>query len=263
MNNKLTPILTQKALEVSQLMRMLDEDTSHPIARLMRGEEVNQPPASFKNALKGENISVIAEIKRQSPSKGTLVPFLDPVTLAQQYYSGGASALSILTDKTFFGGELEDLKQVAKVNALPILRKDFIIDKAQIAEAAVAGASAVLCIVAVLGTKLERFITFAHNLNLDVLVEVHTKEELDIALDSGADIIGINNRNLLTLEVNPLYALELAKDIPIGIIKVAESGLKTPQLVKQYARAGFDAVLIGEALVTSTHPEQFIEDCHG
>lgn len=262
MNNKLTPILTQKALEVARLQRMLDEDPTHPIARLMRHEEINQPPASFKKALQGSFISVIAEIKRQSPSKGILVPFLDPVSLAEQYQSGGASALSILTDKVFFGGELKDLKKVARVNALPILRKDFIIDKVQIAEAAFAGASAILCIVAALGSQLTHFITFAHTLNLDVLVEVHTKEELSIALDSGADIIGINNRNLLTLEVNPLYALELAKDIPSTLIKVAESGLKTPELVKKYAQAGFDAVLIGEALVTMSHPEQFIKACH-
>jgi indole-3-glycerol phosphate synthase len=207
---------------------------------------------------------VIAEIKRKSPSKGSLASIKDPVELAKRYVLGGASALSILTDEAFFGGSINDLTQVADAlrnQSIPIIRKDFIIDQLQIAEAAVAGASAVLCIVSVLGTQTKALLEFAHSLNLDVLVEIHDQEELKIALESGADIIGINNRNLHTFDVDTNRALQIVASIPDNIIKVAESGITDSLAARQYYQAGFGAVLIGEALVKSNDPAHFITKC--
>src|SRR5262249_6596929 len=163
----------------------------------------------------------------------------------------------ILTDQHFFAGKIDDLIQVAEAvreHSIPIIRKDFIIDPLQIVEAALAGASAVLCIVAVLGQKTKDLLEFARSINLDVLVEVHDDEELKIALDCGANIIGINNRNLKTLDVDTERALQIVSTIPDTIIEVAESGISDPALARQYYLAGFDAVLIGEALVKSANP---------
>jgi indole-3-glycerol phosphate synthase len=261
MMNKLKPILAEKQREVAELRQHVADNPLHPINRLLQGKLSMSPAFAFKQALISPSLAVIAEIKRKSPSKGQLASILDPVELAQHYVAGGANALSILTDKVFFDGTIEDLACVAKKVSIPILRKDFIIDELQIAEAAVAGASAVLCIVAVLGTKTKRLLEFSHALGLDVLVEIHDEEELNIALDSGADIIGINNRNLNTFVVNTECSLALVGKIPNTIVKVAESGITEPALAHHYRRAGFNAVLIGEALVKSSHPEQFIRAC--
>lgn len=266
-NNRLQPILLQKQREVIGLYERLTHDTNHPIAKILHGEMPPTPVPSFKNALQSSSLSVIAEIKRRSPSKGMLAPILDPCNLAERYILGGANALSILTDNEFFGGHIDDLVQVAKTvhrQSIPIIRKDFIIDNVQIAEAAVAGASAVLCIVAVLGLKTKALLEFARSMHIDVLVEIHNHEELNIALDCGADIIGINNRNLKTFILDNNCALQLVTAIPDTIIKVAESGIRDPLLAQHYYQAGFDAVLIGEALVTSADPERFIKECrHG
>lgn len=170
-----------------------------------------------------------------------------------------------MTDNAFFGGHLDDLTQVATAlhtQPQPTLRKDFIIDTIQIAEAVTAGADAILCIVAVLQQKTKKLLDYAKTMGIDVLVEVHDRAELDIALASGAQIIGVNNRDLTTLHVDTDQAFRLIEHIPPSIIKVAESGILTPQLAQDYYRAGFDAVLIGEALVTSSHPAEFIRACH-
>jgi indole-3-glycerol phosphate synthase len=267
MKNRLKPILLQKKREVTDLYQRIMHDVNHPIANVLRGELTVERSPHFKNALKSSCLSVIAEIKRKSPSKGMIAPICDPVHLAQRYISGGASALSILTDKVFFGGHLDDLVQVfenMREQSIPMIRKDFIIDEIQIAEAAVAGASAVLCIVSAVGYKTKTLIEFARSIGLDVLVEIHDHEELNIALDCGADIIGMNNRNLTTFEVDTEASLKIISAIPDTIIKVAESGITDPALARQYYQAGFDAVLIGEALVKSADPEQFIRECrHG
>lgn len=264
MNNKLDAILLQKKREVADLYKRLQHDVNHPIAKVLHRDLKVECAPSFKDMLKSASLAVIAEIKRRSPSKGMIAPISDPVSLAHRYMSGGASALSILTDEQFFGGHLDDLIQVASVareKSIPIIRKDFIIDNVQIAEAAVAGASAVLCIVSAVGFKLKALIEFARSIDLDVLVEIHHYEELEIALDCGADIIGINNRNLNTFEVDTNVALQIVTAIPDSIIKVAESGITCPTLARQYYQAGFDAVLIGESLVKSTDPEKFITEC--
>jgi indole-3-glycerol phosphate synthase len=264
MKNKLEPILLQKKGEVTDLYQRLERDVNHPIAKVLRGELKVECASNFKNVLKCSSLTVIAEIKRKSPSKGMIAPISDPISLAQRYLVGGASALSILTDKEFFGGHINDLIQVSgivRAQSIPIIRKDFIIDNVQIAEAAVAGASAVLCIVAVVGYKTKALIEFARSIGLDVLVEIHNQKELQIALECGADIIGINNRNLNTFEVDTKSALQIVAAIPDSIIKVAESGITEPSLARQYHQAGFDAVLIGEALVKSADPEKFIMEC--
>ena len=264
MKNRLEPILLQKKREVTDLYQRLEHDVNHPIAKVMRGDLKVECSSNFKNVLKSSSLAVIAEIKRKSPSKGMIAPISDPIILAQRYILGGASALSILTDKEFFGGQIDDLIRVSRIvrdQSIPIIRKDFIIDNVQIAEAAVAGASAVLCIVSAVGYKTKALIEFAHFIGLDVLVEIHDHEEIKIALDCGADIIGINNRNLNTFEVDTKAALQMVTAIPDNIIKVAESGITNPSLARKYHQAGFDAVLIGEALVTSPEPEKFIMEC--
>lgn len=265
MTNILEAILLQKQQEVEELYQIIDQQPEHPLAKILQDKSHSKQVISFKQAMKAAKLAVIAEIKRQSPSKGVLAPISNPNVLAERYISSGANALSVLTDKQFFGGSLNDLIQVANLAAkknIPVLRKDFIIDKIQIAEATLAGASAILLIVAVLGHKTKALINFARSLELDILVEVHDEDELQIALSSGADIIGINNRNLKTFAVDTEHALTLGEKIPDHIIKIAESGITQPTLAKRYHDAGFHAVLIGETLVKSDNPKQFIEACH-
>jgi indole-3-glycerol phosphate synthase len=207
---------------------------------------------------------VIAEIKRKSPSKGPLAEIKDPLALAERYIAGGANALSILTDQTFFGGSLEDLTNTAKALAntlIPLLRKDFIIDPIQIAESIAAGADAILCIIAVTGSNTATILNAAEKMGIDVLVEVHNQAELDIALECGATFIGVNNRNLTTFEIDTNTAFQLLSHIPKECVRVAESGIVDPKLAQDYFMRGFDAVLIGETLVKSDRPETFIREC--
>lgn len=262
MTNRLDAILLQKQKEVILLKAQLAENNNHPIHDVLNGKCNLVREITFKQALSQGSIAIIAEIKRRSPSKGQISKILDPVKLAEAYKAGGASALSILTDTQFFDGHLDDLIGIRHhFPEMPILRKDFIVDKIQIAEAKLAKASAVLCIVAVLGKELKFYLDYARALNIQVLVEVHDEDELLIALDSGAEIIGINNRDLKTFEVDTNRASELLAKIPKGIIKVVESGIDSPLLVKRYALEGFDAALIGEALVKSQNPAAFIKAC--
>jgi indole-3-glycerol phosphate synthase len=265
MIDRLTPILQQKQREVANLHQRLQEQRDHPIVQVLVGNLPPKPSIPFKQALKSSSLAVIAEIKRRSPSKGQLAPISDPAHLAERYILGGANALSILTDEVFFNGHIDDLIQVRETplgQLTPIIRKDFMIDTLQIAEAKVAGASAILCIISVLGEKKTRaLLDFASSIDMDVLVEIHTHDELKIALDCGADMIGVNNRDLRTFSVDTQHALNMAGALPDSVIKVAESGITDPFLARQYYEAGFDAVLIGEALVTSSDPEQFIRAC--
>lgn len=265
MKNRLEPILLQKKQEVSDLYQRIQRDANDPIAKALCGDFKSIRSVTFKSALKSTSLAVIAEIKRKSPSKGVIASIVDPAELATRYIQGGASAVSILTDQVFFNGHINDLIEVSRITrspSIPILRKDFIIDPIQIAEAALAGASAVLCIISAVGKEARPLIDFARQLGLDVLVEIHDKSELQLALDCGADIIGVNSRNLTTFEVDIRVALGLADLIPAQVVKVAESGITEPLLARQCHKAGFDAVLIGEALVRSSDPEQFIRDCH-
>ncbi len=213
-------------------------------------------PRGFRRALAlTPELAVIAEIKRRSPSKGALAESLDPAALAAAYAHGGASCLSVLTDEEFFGGSIADLRAARDATALPVLRKDFTVDPRDIADARLIGADAVLLIVAVLDElELVEFIDLATELHLDDLVEVHDEPELEQALEAGATLIGVNQRDLYTFEVDTDRAERMAKAVPAGMVKVAESGIRDAAVVERLAVAGYDAVLVGEALVTSPDP---------
>lgn len=210
--------------------------------------------AGFGRALRGPGLAVIAEIKRRSPSKGELSPGLDAAKTARAYVEGGAAAISCLTDPKFFGARSGDFAQ-ARTAGLPVLRKDFLIDEIQIDESLRLGASAVLLIAKILpADRLEALLRRAGGLGLDALVEVHDEAEVDRALAAGASIVGVNNRDLRTLAVDPGRALRLRPRIPPGVLAVAESGVRTRGDVRRIEDSGFDAVLIGETLVRSADP---------
>src|SRR5215217_7963274 len=206
-------------------------------------------------------ISVIAEVKRRSPSKGELADIPDPAALATAYAAGGAAAISVLTEQRRFGGSLEDLRQVRAAVGVPVLRKDFMVTSYQLWEARAHGADVVLLIVAALPQEaLVSLHERAVSLGMTVLVEVHDEQELDRAVDAGARIIGVNARDLRTLEVDRSTFARLAPRIPAGIVRVAESGVRGPHDVLEYARSGADAVLVGESLVTGGAPRQAVAD---
>lgn len=225
-------------------------------------EVLNLPaPIRFKQALQKDGLSVIAEIKRKSPSKGMLNSSIDPALLAQQYVAGGAAAISVLTDEKHFGGSLKDLKAVIEAcPGIPVLRKDFIIDPKQLYETARAGAHAVLLIAAALNDRLSEFVRIAKNYALETLVEVHDLHELHLAHIAGAQIIGVNNRSLSTFEVALETAIKLAPHFSKGIVTVAESGIFHVGHAAQMRKAGYDAILVGEALVKAEDPRAFIEE---
>ncbi len=209
--------------------------------------------------------AVIAEIKRRSPSKGDLAPDLDPATLARAYQSAGASALSVLTDAEFFGGSPADVAAArAAAPDLPILRKDFTVDGRDVADARAMGADAVLLIVAAVSpADLSRMRGLAEGLGLAAVVEVHDEDELRTALKAGATIIGVNQRDLRSFEVDPGRATRLASLIPDGVLKIAESGIHTPAQVDALADAGYDAILVGEQLVTAADPAHALRTLRG
>ena len=200
-----------------------------------------------KNAL-----AVIAEIKRRSPSRGLLSHDLEPKVIAEQYKNAGASCISVLTDSDFFGGSADDLKSARGAVDLPVLRKDFTVSLNDICDAKLMNADCILLIVAALNKfELAEFHNFALELGLEVLVEIHDEPELDLALEIGAKMIGVNQRNLKTFEVDQQRAVRIAKKIPSSVVRVAESGVRTRDDALQLRDAGYHAVLVGESLVTS------------
>ena len=200
-----------------------------------------------KNAL-----AVIAEIKRRSPSRGLLSHDLDPKVVAEQYKNAGASCISVLTDSDFFGGSVDDLKSARGAVDLPVLRKDFTVSLNDICDAKLMNADCIFLIVAALNkVELAEFHNFASELGLDVLVEIHDEPELDLALEIGAKMIGVNQRNLKTFEVDQQRAVRIAKEIPSSVVRVAESGVRTRDDASQLRDAGYHAILVGESLVTS------------
>jgi len=200
-----------------------------------------------KNAL-----AVIAEIKRRSPSRGLLSHDLDPKVFAEQYKNAGASCISVLTDSDFFGGSVDDLKSARGAVDLPVLRKDFTVSLNDICDAKLMNADCILLIVAALNkVELAEFHNFALELGLDVLVEIHDESELDLALEVGAKMVGVNQRNLKTFEVDQQRAVRIATKIPSSVVRVAESGVRTRDDALQLRDAGYHAVLVGESLVTS------------
>jgi indole-3-glycerol phosphate synthase len=211
---------------------------------------VRLPPRPFAAALRGGGLSCIAEVKRRSPSKGDLEPDLQPDMVAKEYVAGGASCLSVLTDGPHFGGSAHDLTEARTASGLPTLRKDFTVQEADVVDARLMGADAVLLIVAALDDEeLARFHARAVALGLAALVEVHDGEELSRALAAGAGIIGVNQRDLRTFEVDPDRARALAARIPSDVVAVAESGIRDADDARRLAEAGYDAILVGETLV--------------
>ena len=205
-------------------------------------------------------IKVIAEIKRRSPSKGLLAPALDAVEMARIYRDAGASALSVLTDREFFEGSLEELSRVHKAVELPLLRKDFTVSENDILDAVDAGAGAVLLIVAALSDEeLVSFMELSEQCGIDALVEVHDTNEAKRAVDCGARLVGINQRNLQTFDVDPEHAVKVLEVLPRDCITVCESGLTSVADVERAAQAGFDAVLVGEAFVTAPDPSATVK----
>lgn len=214
-------------------------------------------------ALRGgqEAVTVIAEVKRSSPSKGALADIADPAGLAVDYEAGGASAISVLTERRRFGGSLEDLAAVRASVDVPVLRKDFVVTPYQVWEARAYGADLVLLIVAALEqTVLTSLVERVHSLGMTALVEAHDREEAKRAVDAGAQVVGINARNLHTLEVDRSVFGNVVDVVPSGLLRVAESGVRGPHDVLDYARAGADVVLVGEALVTQGTPRQAVAD---
>lgn len=236
-----------------------------PLDELARRATGAAPVRSALSALSPrDTVHIIAEIKRRSPSKGSLADIPEPVALANSYRSGGASAISVLTEQRQFGGSLEDLAAVASAVGIPVLRKDFIDSEYQIVEARAHGADWILLIMASLkDTEVASLLAVAREWGMAALVETHSAEEIRRAVDCGAEIIGVNARNLSTFEVDPLLFGDVASLIPDGVIRVAESAVANSQDVARYRESGAHAVLVGEALVTGADPESRVREFVG
>lgn len=242
--NRLEEILAAKRDEIEQLKPRA--------AELDRQAHARTDFRDFRTALEspGRKPAVIAEIKKASPSAGVITQSFDPIAIAKNYERAGANAISVLTDAKFFQGSLEHLKNVYGAVLLPLLRKDFLWDRAQIAEAAANGADAILLIVAaVTQDQLARLLKAAKEYRLDALVEVHSVDELQRALEAGAQIVGINNRDLTTFDVDLAVTEKICPEVPDEIILVSESGIKTAADVARVKACGVDAILVGEALM--------------
>ncbi len=241
----LDAILASHRAEAAQDTRPLDE--------LIELTTALPPARGFRAALaSADGLGVIAEVKRRSPSKGDLFPDLIPAELAATYEAGGATCLSVLTDHQYFGGCFDDLMEARGGCALPVLRKDFTVSAADVCDARLMGADCVLLIAAALDdAELADFAALAVQVGLDALVEIHDEAELDRAMSIGADLVGVNQRNLVSFEVDTDRAVRMAPQMPQSVIRVAESGVRGPDDAAVLAAAGYHAVLVGESLVTA------------
>lgn len=235
---------------------VLERAATHPIKLLEQSLYFNSDCVSLKKYILREDKSgIIAEFKRKSPSKGIINAYADVEKVTIGYMQAGASALSVLTDNNFFGGKNEDLITARKFNFCPILRKDFTISEYQIIEAKSIGADAILLIATVLTKEeIKQFTALAHNLGLEVLLEIHAEEELE-KFNSDISLVGINNRNLNTFEVDFENSIRLAQSLPSGVVKVAESGISNPQNIIELKQKGFDGFLVGENFMKTSDPE--------
>jgi len=248
--------------EVPDILARIAEHKRAELARnFARRDELEQRASArtdyrdFRGALTAHPPAIIGEIKKASPSKGVLAGQFDPASIARTYSNGGAAALSVLTDRQFFQGSLGDLESARAAVTLPVLRKDFTLDEFHVIEAAARGADAILLIAALLEEKeMRRLRELAARYQMAALVEVHDASELETALDSGAAIIGVNNRNLHTFEVTLETSLQLAGKIPASVVKVSESGIHSQADVAKLAAGGFHAFLVGEHLMKSADP---------
>lgn len=247
---------------INKKKEVLEAQKTIPMEKLRDQATIRTDYRSFYKALAKpkDQVSIIAEIKRASPSKGDILTNLDPATLAATYEKGGASALSVLTDQAFFKGTIDDLKKARSACNLPVLRKDFIISDYQIYEAAAAGADAVLLIVRILAEKnLLKLITLCKKLSIDPLVEVHSEADLEICLRVDASIIGINNRNLASFDTDIQTAMKMSEKIGADRIAVAASGIVSRKDIEANLAAGISRFLIGESLVRADDPEIFLK----
>lgn len=235
---------------------------SRGFAELLKQAKLCAPPRGFARAIETTpHLAVIAEFKRRSPSKGVLNAEMQPADVARQYQTGGASCLSVLTDEQHFGGSSDDLRMARDACSLPVIRKDFTVDVRDICDARVMGADCVLLIAAALSSQqMSEFLDVARELDIDALVEVHDEEELAVALSAGATLVGVNQRDLVTFAVDHERAVRMASAIPRSCIKVAESGVRGREDALSLRAAGYDAILVGEHLVTSGHLAAAVTD---
>ena len=256
MSSILQKILVTKRLEIARAME------EHPLADLRALAESSPPPRDFLGAISGKNeMGLIAEIKKASPSKGLLRPDFDPVWIAERYAWGGAHALSVLTDRDYFQGDLVNLRLVRQVVSLPLLRKDFLIDPYQLYEARAHGADAILLIAECLAPALlMQLHDLAVSLGLQPLIELHQLDNLPHVLATGCRLIGINNRDLHTFQVDFDRTLRLREQIPADRCVVAESGIHSPRDVAKLWQGGVQAMLVGESLIRQPDPGQAVRD---
>ncbi len=256
--NKLNEILDHKRAEV------IEKKARFPLYDIVERLESAPPTSSFIEAIRSretDELACIAEIKKASPSKGVIAKTFRPDKIAREYEVGGAKALSVLTDQKYFQGSTAFIKLVKDHVALPVLRKDFIVDEYQIYESRIIGADAILLIVAALReSELLKFQNLARDLDLDCLVECHAKSEIDRAVNCGATLIGINNRDLQTFEVNVETSLMLKRFIPNSTVAISESGIRNPHHVDLLRQAGFDAILVGEYLMSQQNRTKALRD---
>jgi indole-3-glycerol phosphate synthase len=232
-----------------------------PLAALHDRPLYHQPSRGFARGLSGDNRRIIAEIKRSSPSKGLIRADFSPVIIARDYADHGASAISVLTEEHFFEGSLTHLEEIKAAVTVPLLQKDFIIDGYQVSEARSYGADAILLIAALLEPSLLRDLhEMAAALSLDILVEIHNEEELERALEVGAEIIGINNRDLKTFEVSLATTKKLAPRLPAGTLTICESGIDGAEQIRQVERWGIHTFLIGESLMRAASPGEKLQE---
>ena len=257
------------------MIKMLDEIVEKTKERLIESkknksldeikEEVQKMEITndfpFKKALSEDEISIIAEVKRASPSKGLIAEDFDYLAIAKEYEEAGASAISVLTEPYFFKGSNDYLKEISQCVSIPILRKDFVIDEYMIWEAKALGASAVLLIVSILSiVELKKFLDLAHDLGLSAIVETHDGDEIRTALNVGAEIIGVNNRDLTNFTVDIENSINLRRCVSGDVIFISESGIKTPEDVRRLKENNVDAVLIGETLMKSDDKKSMISE---
>lgn len=262
----LAEILTTKVAEVAAAK------AARPLAEVVAAAQAAPAPRDFRQALAAPGMQVIAEVKKASPSKGVIRPDFDPVAIAQAYEAGGAACLSVLTDQPYFQGDLHYLELIRATVAIPLLRKDFIIDPYQVYEARAAGADAILLIVAAFQgdcaqgrtpSEMNQLAALAKELGMAVLMEVHSADELDVAVASGAALIGINNRDLRTFHTTLDVTFDLAPKLPADRLLVSESGIGSTADLERLAEVGIEAVLVGESLMRQSDVTQALRQLRG
>ena len=242
--------------------RQRSQNDSRSLDELLAEAKSCVPTRGFASSIRATTpLAVIAEIKRRSPSKGDLNASLDPAELALQYQRGGASCLSVLTDDNHFGGSVSDLQLARAACSVPVIRKDFTVDARDICDARIMGADCVLLIAAILSAaEMSSYLELCREVDIDALVEVHDEAELDVAMRAGATMVGVNQRDLVTFAVDQARAVRMAPLIPNNVVKVAESGVRGLDDAIALRAAGYDAILVGEHLVTSPNPEAALSD---